>query len=119
MYKQINESQFKTAYRSASLWFSVLYMEVLIVRFNELEDDVKRKYLINEIYDNGNGPDKKESGTRTRVNSLFRIIESNRVVDTLEVAVKSDRLKYDFPEAYKTAIDLLGRITSGEFKLNV
>ena len=111
----ISEAQFQKAYRSAGLWFVALYMEAFLLRIDELRDDVKKAHLIDEIYDNGGNADKDESGTRTRVNSLWRIIEAGRVVQALEVAANSDRLKNDFHDAYETANDLLNRINNGEF----
>lgn len=111
----ISEAQFQNAYRSAGLWFVALYMEAFLLRIDELQDDVKKTHLIEEIYDNGQNADKYESGTRTRVNCLWRIINSGRSIQALEVAANSNRLRNDFPEAYKTANDLLKRINNGEF----
>lgn len=113
--KFITEAQFQKAYRSAGLWFVALYMEAFLLRIDELKDNAKKAELISEIYNKGENADKDEGGTRTRVNSLWRIIESGRAVQALEVAANSDRLKNDFHDAYETANDLLKRINSGEF----
>ena len=115
MAKFISESQFQIAYRSAALWFVALYTEAFLLRIHELKDEVFKTKLIEEIYNNGEAFDDKESGTRTRVNSLWRIIESGRTIQALEVAAKSSRLKNDFFDAYETANDLLKRIKTGEF----
>ena len=117
MKKKISDKQFIQAYRSAGLWFVALYMEAFILRYDELQDDIKKIYITSEIYNNGNGPDKDEGGTRTRVNSLLRIIDSGRIIEALEVAANSSRLKSDFPNAVKTAVELLSRISSGELVL--
>jgi hypothetical protein len=117
MKKNISDKQFVQAYRSAGLWFVALYMEAFILRFDELQDEIKKMYMITEIYDNGDGPDKDEGGTRTRVNSLLRIIESGRIIEALEVAAESSRLMTDFPNAVRTAIELLNRINNGSFVL--
>jgi hypothetical protein len=115
MSQSISEAQFQNAYRSAGLWFVALYMEAFLLRIDELRDDVKKTHLIEEIYDNGDNADKYEGGTRTRVNSLWRIIDSGRTIQALEVAINSDRLRHDFRDAYEAANDLLNRIKCGEF----
>lgn len=115
MKKRISDKQFVQAYRSAGLWFVALYMEAFTLRYDELQDEIKKKYMITEIYNNGDGPDKDEGGTRTRVNSLLRIIEAGRIIEALKVVADSNRLKFDFPNAVKTATELLSRISKGEF----
>jgi hypothetical protein len=115
MKKQINQKQFINSYRSAGLWFVALFMEAFLFRIDELRDHNKKTKLIEEIYNNGEGFDKEEGGTRTRVNCLFRIIEAGRVIEALDVAVASERLRNDFPDAAYQAEDLLMRIKSGEF----
>lgn len=115
MKKHITKDQFITAYRSAGLWFVVIYMEVFLLSINELRDDVLKTKIIEEIYNKGKNSDKDESGTRTRVNSLLRIIEGNRVIEALEVAIHSTRLSNDYPDGINLAKDLLKRIQTGEF----
>lgn len=111
----ISEEQFQNAYRSAGLWFVAMYMEAFLMRIDELKDDVKKAQLVKEIFDKGGNADREEGGTRTRVNSLWRIIDSGRAVQALEIAANSDRLKNDFYDAFETANDLLKRIKSSEF----
>lgn len=115
MKKQITQKQFINSYRSAGLWFVALFMEAFLLRIDELHDPYKKTKLIEEIYNNGKGFDKEEGGTRTRVNCLFRIIEAGRVIEALDVAVASARLRNDFRDASNQAEDLLKRIKSGEF----
>ena len=116
MITKITDKQFIKTYRSAALWFVALYMEAFLLRISELEDDGRKSKLVEEIYDNGeNAFDKDESGTRTRVNCLWRIIKAGRAVQALEVAANSNRLKKDFYDAFKIANDLLKRIKNGEF----
>ncbi|MGM0900423.1 MAG: hypothetical protein ACQEXB_04825 [Bacillota bacterium] len=57
-----------------------------------------------------------EGGTRTRVNCLLRIIEADRVIDGLDVAVTSDRLRKDFPDSAKQAEELYE--IQGEYKVD-
>ena len=117
MSKHISDAQFQKAYRSAGLWFVALYMEAFLLRIDELKDESRKTKLIEEIYDNGNNADRDEHGTRTRVNSLWRIIESGRVIQALETAAVSDRLNKDFRDAYDTASNLLLRIKNGDFEI--
>lgn len=120
MKKQISEKQFINAYRSAGLWFVALYMEAFLLRIDELKDNVLKTNLIEEIYNNGeNAFDKEINGTRTRVNSLLRIIESGRVIEALEVAVGSISLIRNFPSAVDTAMNLIESIKKGEIKILV
>ena len=70
------------------------------MRIDELQDDVKKTHLIEEIYDNYQNADKYESGTRTRVNCLWRIINSEEHL-ILEVAANSNRLRNDFRKHIK------------------
>ncbi|WP_177184846.1 hypothetical protein [Sporolactobacillus nakayamae] len=46
---------------------------------------------------------------------MHRIIEAGRVIEALEVAADSERLRNDFPDAAYQAKDLLKRIKDGEF----
>ncbi|WML52378.1 hypothetical protein RCG17_23845 [Neobacillus sp. PS3-12] len=117
MKKQITQKQFINSYRSAGLWFVALFMESFLLRIDELCDPNKKTKLIEELYNNGQAFDKDEGGTRTRVNCLFRIIESGRIVEALETAAVSERLRRDFPDAANKAENLLKRIKSGEFNI--
>ena len=97
MKESITDKQFINSYRSAGLWFVALYMEEFLLRVDELDDDLLKNKLIEEIYDNGeNTFDKEISGTRTRVNALYRIIKAGRVIEALEIAINSKRLKKSF-----------------------
>ena len=115
---QMNDEQFEGACNSSGLWFVGMYMEAFLLRLDELEDKNLKSKLIEEIYDNGeNTFDKKIGGTRTRVNSLYRIITGNRVVDALESVIKSDRVSKENPQAITDAQDLLKKIEKGEISV--
>lgn len=63
MKESITDKQFINSYRSAGLWFVALYMEAFLLRIDELDDDLLKTKLIEEIYDNGeNTFDKEISG---------------------------------------------------------
>ncbi|NCB62149.1 MAG: hypothetical protein EOM52_00795 [Clostridia bacterium] len=115
MSQGMSEAQFINAYHSAALWFVAMYMEAFLLRMDELEDTAKKDGLIKEIYAKGGNADKDENGTRARVNALWRIIKSGRVIQVLEIASTSDKLKNEFSEACETAKDLLKRIKNGDF----
>ena len=115
----LTDKQFINAYRSAGLWFVALYMEAFIVRKEAHMDSLAKRKLIEEIYNDGDNTfDKGIDATRTRVNSLIRIIRSGRASEALEIASLSDRLHKEFPEAAETAGDLLLRIDLGKFDVS-
>lgn len=117
MKELISDTQYIRAYRSAGLWFVGMYMEAFLLRIDELVDDNSKAKLIEEIYDNGeNTFDKDLSGTRTRVNSLYRIIKAGREIEALKKVIQSDRVAKENPQAIIDAKDLLIRIKSGDFK---
>lgn len=110
--------QFEQAYRSAGGWFLALYMEAFLLRIKDLNNDLdNKKKLIDEIYNNGDGPDNDRSGTITRVNAMMRIINGKRVMDALEKAAFSEKLLNEFYEAYETANVLIERINHGAYNL--
>ena len=117
MEKYINDEQFERAYRSAGLWFVGEYMELFLSRINELRDDVSKNKIIEELYNDGNGFDKKISGTRTRVNSLLRIIESGRVEDALKVVISSPKIQGDYENVFIKSKELLRKIENREIKI--
>ena len=51
-------------------------MESFLLRIDELRDPNNKTRLIEEIYDNGQGFDKDEEGTRTRVNSRLLVFKA-------------------------------------------
>lgn len=77
--------------RSAGQSFIGFYMEDLILRITELENNDSKKQLIEEYYNNQVvTKDSKISGTATRVNSVIRIICAEQVVYALELIDGTD-----------------------------
>jgi hypothetical protein len=92
-------------------------METFLLRLDELADKDLNKMLIEELYDNGeNTFDKNIGGTRTRVNSLYKIIQSGREIEALEQVIKASKVSNKNPQAILDAKDLLSRIKLGTFR---
>lgn len=102
--------------KSAGQSFLGLRMADMLGRISELEDNETKKKIITEYYENQVGTyDKNFDGTRTRVNSIIRIIKADKVVYALE---KVDGLDSRvLPEAVEKAKDTIKKIQSGEIKL--
>ncbi|HEY9059214.1 MAG TPA: hypothetical protein VIO64_01740 [Pseudobacteroides sp.] len=107
----MTDKQFDDAFTAAGAWFVGLYSEVVLANIEKLNDDREfKKQFIQSIYSKGNGPDKNETGTNVRVNSLMRIINSRRIIEALEKIIDSSRVKKDFPEAVIEANKLLEKL---------
>lgn len=104
--------------KSAGQSFIGLRMEDLLLRLPELEDKLTKNKLIEEYYENQVGTrDKAIGGTRTRVNSVIRIIKADKVLYALSLIDGSDSRV--LPEAVFGAKRLINRIKTGEVKLPV
>ncbi len=95
----MNEKQFDDAFTAAGGWF-------LLTQYEEIASwtgPVSK--LIEAMYQKGF--DCKMSGTRTRVSSIFRIIENNRAIDALTKIRDSKRINQMHPEAKALADGIL------------
>lgn len=110
---KISNKQFVNAYRSAGLWFVVIYMEPAILRIEELRNLESKNKFIEEMYDNNIG------ATRTRVNCLLKIIKSGRIKEVLQIATNSTRLNNKYPEAIIKAGILLEKIKNNEIDISI
>ena len=107
----MTDKQFNDAFTAAGAWFIALYSEVVIGNIERLNYDKDyKKQFIQNIYNDGNGPDKDESGTNVRINSLMRVINGGRIIEALEKIVNSKRVAKDFKEAIVEAEKLLTQI---------
>lgn len=113
-FETITDEQFNISYNSANPWFVLLYMRTFLLRWDELQDKEKRKMLINEIYNGGEGPDSDYNVTKVRVNSLYRIIRSGRAIEAMDKVIMSDKLNEDFMEDYCAVKRLLMEIKKGK-----
>ena len=100
----ITDRQFRIACESAGLKFIVDNAKRFASEIEKINHLTYKKKIIDEIYNNGNGPDSKETGTETRVNCLIRIINSGRLDEAIKKASVSKKLGY---LTCKKAIDLL------------
>ncbi len=117
-YKARSISQIKADIKSAGKSFISFNIEDMLSRLPELDDKVKKEHLIEEYYENQTGfYDKEIGGTRTRVNSVIRIIRANQVQYTLEEIIENDS-RVD-PKAIKVVQTLLSKIGNGEFTLPI
>ena len=99
----ITDKQFDDAFTAAGGWFILTQFEEV---YNWKSDKDK---LIDRMY--SKGFDNAKSGTRTRVNSLLRIIENNRSRDALLKIRDSRAINRTHPEAFDLANELLKRFT--------
>ena len=88
----------------------------MLGRIAELDDRNLKNKLIEEYFYNQLGTyDKNIGGTRTRVNSVVRIIKSEKVLYALGLIDGSDIRVH--PEAVANAKDTIRKIESGEILL--
>ena len=107
----MTDKQFDDAFTAAGAWFIGLYADVVMVKIENLNTDKDfKKTFIQNIYNNGKGPDKNETGTNVRVNSLMRIINGGRIIEALKKITDSARVKKDFPQAVVEAKILLNKL---------
>ena len=104
----INNEQFKRAYQSAGVGFICRYIAYFIEKKELLEDKEEKRKIIEEIYKDGN--DKYITATRTRVNALLKIIQANRIKDSLEVVINSKQTRKRYPEEVLEAEKLLAEL---------
>lgn len=116
IYKMRSDSKILDDIKSSGKNYLGLYMEDILLHTHELEDKILKNKLIERHYEEQKGfSDKSSSGTRTRVNSLIRIIQANKVIYALELINESDSRITDV--AIKKAKDTIKRINFGEIKL--
>ena len=102
--------------RSAGQTFIGIRMEDMLHRIPELVDGNRKTKLIQEYFENQIGTsDKEVDGTRTRVNSIIRIIKSDNVLYALSKIDGSDPRV--LKEAVTKAKDTIRKIESGELEL--
>ncbi|WP_297632943.1 hypothetical protein [uncultured Clostridium sp.] len=92
----INNEQFKRAYQSAGVGFICKYIAYFLENKKRLEDREEKRKIIEEIYEESN--DKYITATRTRVNALLKIIQANRVKESLEVVINSKQTRQRYPK---------------------
>ncbi len=114
--KQRTLEKIRDDVRSAGQGFIGFYMEDLIKRVDELENQDSKKKLIEEYFKNQVvTKDTKIGGTTTRVNAVKRIIEADEIVYVLKLIDGSD--KRVAQTAVEKAKDTLYKIEQGLLEL--
>lgn len=102
--------------RSAGQTFIGLRMADMLCRISLLENITNKNGLIQEYFNNQVGTyDKDAGGTRTRVNSVIRIIKADKVIYALEKIDGTNPLV--LPEAADKAKETINKIHNGKIKL--
>ena len=97
----MTDKQFDDAFTAAGGWFIVTQYET-IVDWNGTRAD-----LVDHIYTLGF--DAKRTGSNTRVSSVLRLIDENRIEDAIIKVRDSKRINAQHPEAFVLANDILKR----------
>jgi len=109
---KLNDKQFEDAYTAAGAWFVVKYIDEVKKNIEKFNNTTYKNKFIEDIFNNGNGPDSKLSGTRTRVNSIIRIVKSDCINEALKKAINSNRLKNEIRETAKNKLNKVTFLTS-------
>ena len=97
----MTDKQFNDAFTAAGGWF-------LLTQFETIADWPGQKTdLIDYLYTKGF--DAKEKGTSTRVSSVLRLIQENRIREAIEKCRDSNIINKQHPEARQIADDILSR----------
>lgn len=97
----MTDKQFNDAFTAAGGWFIVTQFETI----NGWNGN--RRDLVDHIYTMGF--DAKRTGTNTRVSSVLRLIEENRIEDAIIKVRDSKRINSQHPDAFALANEILKR----------
>ena len=97
----MTDKQFNDAFTAAGGWFIVTQYETIA------DWKGNRTDLIDHIYTLGF--DAKRTGSNTRVSSVLRLIDKNRIEDAIIKVRNSKRINEQHPEAFGLANDILSR----------
>ena len=97
----MTDKQFDDAFTAAGGWFIVTQYET-IADWNGTRAD-----LVDYIYTLGF--DAKRTGSNTRVSSVLRLIDENKIEDAIIKVRDSRRINAQHPEAFVRANDILKR----------
>ena len=97
----MTDKQFDDAFTAAGGWFILTQYETIANWYGNRAD------LIDHIY--SLGFDAKRTGTNTRVSSVLRLIDENRIKDAIIKVRDSKRINKQHPEAFGLANDILKR----------
>ena len=100
--------------RSAALWYVGSYMLEFIMKREQWENPDTKDAFVHYMFTEYGGGDKDESGTRTRVNAMIRIIESKKVKEALNLVLDADDRKLGCPQAKINAQVTLDWLATGK-----
>lgn len=97
----MTDKQFNDAFTAAGGWFIVTQYETIADWKGNRADLVDHIYTL--------GFDTKRTGSNTRVSSVLRLIDENRIEDAIIKVRNSKRINEQHPEAFGLANDILSR----------
>ena len=97
----MTDKQFDDAFTAGGGWFILTQYETIANWYGNRAD------LIDYIYTLGF--DTKRTGSNTRVSSVLRLIDENRIKDAIIKVRDSKRINKQHPEAFGLANDILKR----------
>ena len=105
----MDDKQFNDAFKSAGGWFVANYY-LLAERWCGSSSELA------EVIFKNDKTDSDIQGTKTRVNSLFRIIENGRGVEALKKVVESNKIEKLHPESKIIAKNILKSLIYSSLK---
>lgn len=119
MYKEepkpiTNQFELKDVCRNAGLWYVGSFMLEFLKRKSEWKDETKKLTFIESMFEEYEGIDKDISGATTRVNAMIRIIESDKVVDAMNLVLEANDKKLGCHQSKINAQAVLDLIAEGK-----
>ena len=97
----MTDKQFNDAFTAAGGWF-------ILTQYEKIADwNGSRTELVDHIY--SLGFDAERTGANTRVSSVLRLIDENRIKEAIIKVRDSKRINAKHPEAFGIASDILKR----------
>ena len=101
--------------RRAGLWYVGSFMSEFLDNRKMWADPKTKGKFIAYMYREYGSNDSDISGTRTRVNCIIRIIESDKVVEALELVLNASDDKIGCPDSKINARETLDEIKQGKY----
>ena len=108
-----NYFELKDVCRSAGLWYVGSFMSEFLQNREKWNNPETKAQFIAYMYSNYGVSDSDIAGTRTRVNCVIRIIESNYVEDALRLVLEANEEKLGCEESKINAKETLEEIEKG------
>lgn len=115
-YKAREDNKILDDIKSSGKNYLAIHMEDILSHIDILDDRLLKAKLVESHYKSQRYfSDKNIGNTRTRVNSLIRIIQADKVIYALEQVKSSNSMVKE--EAIEAANETIRKINSGEIKL--